>query len=323
MMTSIRLAVIAFVFAAAAAPASSQPSYPDRTIRLLYGFAPGTDTVARLLADKLGEALAKPVIVENVTGAGGNIAADRTAKAAADGYTIGVLANGNLTVNATLYKKLPYDPAKDLAPITQVYGYPNVLAVNNDVPAKSVAELVALARAAPGTLTFGSSGAGTSLHLSGELFKIMAHVDVQHVPFRGSSLVVADLMGGRITMSFLPPVSSLALLREGKITPLAVTSLTRAPFLPDVPTMEESGFPGFSVTAWFGMFVPAGTPEAVIQRLHAETTRITASPDFRDKLEAIGISPMASPPAELAHTIKTETAYWAKVIEDAGIMRID
>jgi tripartite-type tricarboxylate transporter receptor subunit TctC len=323
MMTSIRFAVAALVFAAAAVPALSQTTYPERSIRMLYGFAPGTDTVVRLLADRLGDALRKPVIVENLTGAGGNIAADRTAKAAGDGYTVGVLAHGNVAVNVSLYKKLPYDPARDLSPVTLVYGYPNVLAVNNDVPAKSVGELVALARASPGKLTFGSAGPGTSLHLSGELFKTMAHVDVQHVPFRGSSLVMTDLMGGRITMSFIPPTATLSLLREGKVRPLAVTSLTRAPFFPDLPTMDESGFPGFDIAGWFGMFVPAGTPEAIVGRLHRETTRIMASPDVRDKLEAIGISPMTSTPAELADKIRTETPYWAKLIKDAGIAPIE
>ncbi len=290
---------------------------------MLYGFAPGTDTVVRLLADKLGDALRKPVIVENVTGAGGNIAADRTAKAAPDGYTVGVLPHGNMAVNVSLYKKLPYDPVKDLSPVTLVYGYPNVLAVNNDVPAKSVGELVALARASPGKLTFGSSGAGTSLHLSGELFKTMAHVDVQHVPFRGSTLVMTDLMGGRITMSFIPPTATLSLLREGKVRPLAVTSLTRVPFLPDLPTMDESGFPGFNITAWFGLFAPAGTPDAIIGLLHQETARIMTSADVRNKLEAIGISPMTSTPAELADKIKTEVPYWAKIIKDAEITPID
>jgi tripartite-type tricarboxylate transporter receptor subunit TctC len=322
-MGNTRILFAALALAASAPPAFSQTSYPDRSIRMLYGFAAGTDPVVRLLADKLGDALRKPVIVENVTGAGGNIAADRTAKAAADGYTVGLLPHGNIAVNVSLYKKLPYDPVKDLAPVTLVYGYPNVLVVNNDVPAKSVGELVALARASPGTLTFGSAGPGTSLHLGGELFNLMAHVDVQHVPFRGSSLVMTDLMGGRITMSFIPPTATLSLIRERKVRPLAVTSLTRAPFFPELPTMDESGFPGFNITAWFGMFVPAGTPEGIIGRLHQETTRIMSSPDVRDKLEAIGISPMTSTPAELAHKIKMETPYWAKLIKDAGLTPID
>jgi tripartite-type tricarboxylate transporter receptor subunit TctC len=322
-MSSIRLACVATFLLFATFSAGAQTEYPERNIRLLFGFAPGVDTVARLLADRLGETLGKPVIVENVTGAGGNIAADRVAKAAPDGYTIGVLAGGNIVVNGSLYKKLSYDPIKDLAPITQVYAYPNVLVVNNDVPAKNVAELVALARASPGALTFGHSGMGTSLHLAGEVFKYMAHIDVQQVPFRGSSLVVTDLMGGRITMSFIPPTATLPLIREGKIRALAVTSRERAPFLPDVPTLDESGFPGFDVTGWFGMVAPAGTSAAVIDKLNRETVKIMALPDMRDKLDAIGIVPLGSSPPQFADLIKAETAYWARMIKDTGIRPIE
>jgi tripartite-type tricarboxylate transporter receptor subunit TctC len=245
------------------------------------------------------------------------------AKATPDGYTIGVLAGANIVVNGSLYKRLPYDPMRDLAPVTQVYAYPLVLVVNNDVPAKSVAELVALARASPGALTFGHAGLGTSLHLSGELFNFMAHIDVQQVPFRGSSLVVTDLMGGRITMSFIPPTATLPLIREGKVRALAVTSRERAPFLPDVPTMEESGFPGFGVTAWFGMVAPAGTSAAVIDKLDRETVKIMASADVRDKLHAIGIVPLGNTPAQFADLIKVEAPYWAKMIKDTGIKPIE
>jgi tripartite-type tricarboxylate transporter receptor subunit TctC len=322
-MRSIGLAAAATFVLLATCPASAQTNYPERNIRLLFGFAPGVDTVARLLADRLGDALGKPVIVENVTGAGGNIAADRVAKAAPDGYTIGVLAGANIVVNGSLYKKLPYDPLRDLAPVTQVYAYPNVLVVNNDVPAKSVAELVALARASPGRLTFGHAGVGTSLHLAGELFALMAHIDLQQVPFRGSSLVVTDLMGGRITMSFITPIATLSLIREGKVRALAVTSLVRAPFLPDVPTMTESGFPGFDVTGWFAMVAPAGTPALVIDKLNRETVRIMALPDMRDKLDALGIVPLGTTAAEFADVIKAEVPYWARVIRDTGITPIE
>jgi len=322
-MRWVRVAIVAAVLAAATVPALAQSNYPDHNIRLLFGFAPGVDTVVRLLADKLGDALGKPVIVENVTGAGGNIAADRVAKAAPDGYTIGVLAAGSIVVNAILYKKLPYDPVKDLIPVTLVYGYTDVLVVNNDVPAKSVAELVALARARPGQLTYGHSGPGSSLQLAAELLNVMAHIDVQQVPFRGSSLVVTDLMGGRITMSFIPPTATLSLIREGKVRALAVTSLKRAPFLPDLPTMDESGFPGFDVTTWFGMFTPAGTPAAVIDRLHRETAKIMALPDVRDKVHAIGDEPLSDTPAEFADMIKAETGYWTRIIKDAGIKPIE
>ncbi|MGP0092074.1 MAG: Bug family tripartite tricarboxylate transporter substrate binding protein [Xanthobacteraceae bacterium] len=322
-MRSIGRAVIGAFLVLATIPANAQTNYPERNIRMLFGFAPGVDTVARLLADKLGDALGKPVIVENVMGASGNIAADRVAKAAPDGYTVGMLPAANIVVNGSLYKKLPYDPAKDLAPVTQVYGYPNVLVVNNDLPVRSVQELVALARASPGKLTFGHAGLGTSLHLAGEIFKSMARIDIQDVPYRGSSLIATDLMGGRITMSFIPPTATLSLIREGRIRALAVTSLQRAAFVADVPTMDESGFRGFDVTAWFGLFVPAGTPAAIIEKLHRETVKIMALPDVHDKLHAIGILPLGNTPTEFADVIKTETPYWAHVIKDAGIRPIE
>jgi tripartite-type tricarboxylate transporter receptor subunit TctC len=234
-----------------------------------------------------------------------------------------VLAGGNIVVNGSLYRKLPYDPLKDLAPVTQVYAYPNVLAVNNEVPAKTVAELVALAHASPGKLTYGHSGLGTSPHLAGEVFNYMAHIDVQQVPFRGSSLIVTDLMGGRITMSFIPPTASLSLMREGKIRPIAVTSLTRAPFLPDVPTIAESGYPGYDVTGWFGLFAPPGTPVAVIDKLNRETVRIMTRPDIREKLEGLGIVPLVNTPAEFGVLIKKEAAFWAQMIKNTGIKPIE
>jgi tripartite-type tricarboxylate transporter receptor subunit TctC len=203
------------VLASGTVPALAQSNYPDRNIRLLFGFTPGVDTAARLLADRLRVALGKAVIVENVTGASGHIAAERVAKSGPDGYTIGLMPAANIVVDGTLYKRLPYDPLKDLVPVTQVYGYTDVLVVNNDVPAKDVTGLVALARAKPGQLTYGHSGVGTSLHLAGELFNAMAHVDVQQVPFRGSSLVITDVIGGRITMSFIPPIGTLSIILEG------------------------------------------------------------------------------------------------------------
>jgi len=322
-MRSTRLVVIAAILAGMTVPALAQSNYPDRNIRLLFGFAPGVDTAARLLADKLATALGKAVIVENVTGASGHIAADHVAKANPDGYTIGVMPAANIVVDGALYKRLPYDPRKDLVPVTQVYGYTDVLVVNNDVPAKNVRELVALARAKPGRLTYGHSGIGTSLHLAGELFNAMAHVDVQQVPFRGSSLVITDVIGGRITMSFIPPIGALSIILDGKVRPLAVTSLQRAPFLPDVPTMDESGFPGFDVTTWWGMMVPAGTSATVIDKLNRETVRIMALPDMHDKLQALGILPLGNTPAQFADVIRAEAPYWARLIKDAGIKQIE
>jgi tripartite-type tricarboxylate transporter receptor subunit TctC len=322
-MRSILHAIIAALLLLGAVPAAAQSNYPERNIRLLFGFPPGADSDERLLADKLAEAFGKAVIVENVTGAGGNIAADRIAKARPDGYTIGLLANTNIVVNVSLYGKLSYDPVKDLAPITQFFGFPNVLVINNEVPAKSVKELVELARAQPGKLTFGHSGPGTPTHLSGELVKSMARIDLQQVSYRGPPQTLTDLIGGQITMSFVAPGPALPLIREGKIRALAVTSLKRAPFALSIPTMDESGFPGFDITSWIGLFAPAGTPASIIEKLNRETTRIVALPEIRQKLYDLGHIPLGNTPAEFADVIKVETPYWARIIKDAGIKPIE
>jgi tripartite-type tricarboxylate transporter receptor subunit TctC len=322
-MRSIRLALVAALLAGGTVAATAQSNYPDRNIRLLFGFAPGVDTAARLMADKLGDALGKSIIVENVTGGSGHIAVDHVVKASPDGYTIGVMPAGNIVVDGQLYKHLPYDPLKDLIPVAQVYGYTDVLVINNDVPARTPLELAALARAKPGQLTFGHSGIGTSLHLAGELFRAMAHADIQQVPFRGSTLVVTDVIGGRVTMSFIPPTGTLSIIQEKKVRALGVTSLKRVPFLPDVPTMDESGFPGFNVTTWWGVFVPVGTPAAIIDRLNRATVKIMATPEMREKLAAIGLEPMGGTPAEFAAAIRAEAPYWEHLIKEAGVRQID
>ena len=226
-------------------------------------------------------------------------------------------------INVSLYSKLSYDPVRDLAPVTQVSEFPNVLVVNNDVPAKSVKELVELARAQPGKLTFGHSGPRTSTHLSGELFKSKACIDVQQVSYRGPPQILTDLMGGQITMSFVAPTATLPLVREGKIRALAVTSLKRVPVAPDLPTMDESGFPGFDITSWTGLFAPARTPASIIEKLNRETTRITALPEMRKKFYDLGIVPLGDTPAEFAEVIKIETPYWARIIKEAGIKPIE
>jgi tripartite-type tricarboxylate transporter receptor subunit TctC len=267
--------------------------------------------------------LGKAIVVENMTGGSGHIAVDHVAKASPDGYTIGVMPAGNIVVDGQLYKHLPYNPLKDLVPVAQVYGYTDVLVINSDVPARTPLELAALARAKPGQLTFGHSGIGTSLHLAGELFKAMAHADIQQVPFRGSTLVITDVIGGRVTMSFIPPTGTLSIIQEKKVRALAVTSLKRVPFLPDVPTMVESGFPGFDVTTWWGMFAPVGTPAAIIERLNRETVKIMATPEMRAKLAAIGLEPMGGTPAEFAAAIRAEAPYWERLIKEAGVKQID
>jgi tripartite-type tricarboxylate transporter receptor subunit TctC len=315
--------VVALFITTGTSPSFPQSTYPVRSIHLIYGFPPGNDIISRIFAGKLAEVLGQPVIFENVTGAAGNIAADHIAKAAPDGYTIGILTAANITISPTLYKKLPYDPVRDLKPVTLILGYPNLLVVNNSVRARSVLELVDLARRQPNTLTYGHQGAGTTVHLSAEILKSMAHIDIHGVAYRGPSAVLNDLVSERITMAFITPAPTMPLIQDGKLRALAVTSRSRASFAPDIPTMEEAGFPGFEVTVWFGLFVPAGTPAAIVERLNRETVKIMNSPDVQKKARDIGQVALSDTPAEFADLIKKETPYWARVIKDAGVEQIE
>ena len=301
--------------------ATAQSSYPDKPVRILVGFTPGVapDITARLLADRLGEAWGKPVVVENITGAGGNIATDRAAKAAPDGYTLLMAGNASIIFNPSIYDKLPFDPVKDFAPITQVFIAANVLAVPGDSPVKSLAHLITLARAQPGKLAYGHAGVGTSQHLAGELFKAMAKVDLQPVAYRGSTAIMPDLIAGRLGLCFCNVVNVMPLAREGKLRVFAVTSLKRSGVVPELPTMAESGFAGFEAVPWFGLMAPAGTPPAIIDKVHRETVRVLALPDLRKRLEELGLDVIGSSPAEFAALIKVELPQWAKVIKDAGI----
>jgi tripartite-type tricarboxylate transporter receptor subunit TctC len=322
-MGLIRNAVLALLLFTASQAAAQ--SYPDRPIRLLVGFAAGgpTDIAARVVADRLSEAWGKPVIVENVTGAAGNVATDRVAKAAPDGYTLLAAASATIVTNPSLYAKLNFDPVKDFAPITQVVTTPNILIVPNDLPVKSVAELVAYAKAQPGKLSFGSAGVGTSQHLAGELFKTMAGIDIQHVPYRGIAAVVPDLLAGRLTIVFGNISAMQPLAREGKARALAVTSPQRWPSVPDLPTMIELGYKDFDSSAWFGLMAPAGTPQTIIDKLYREAVRILARADVRERFGALGMEPIGNTPAEFAAAIAAETPLWAKVIKDAGVKAAD
>ena len=301
--------------------ALAQSNYPEQTVRILVGFPAGTapDVAARILADKMAPSFGKPVVVENISGAGGNIACDKVAKSPPDGYTLVMCGNGSLIAGPALYERLPFDPIKDFAPISQIFVANNILVVHPDVPAKSVAELVALAKAKPGELTYGNVGAGTSQHLAAELFKAMARVDIRSVPYRGTTALVPDLLAGRITMGFANIVNMLPLVKDGKLRAFAVTSRKRSALVPDLPTLAESGFPGYEAVPWFGLMAPAGTPQAIIDRLHAETVKALALPDARAALVNQGLDVIGGTPAELAALIRTETPYWAKVIKDAGI----
>jgi tripartite-type tricarboxylate transporter receptor subunit TctC len=320
-MKTIRVLMAMLLVPMAAHAASAQTAFPERTVRILVGYVPGgpNDIIARAIGDKLAQAWEKSVVVENVPGASGNIAGDRVAKAAPDGYTL-LLANAaQIVVNPSLFDKMSYDPLKDLAPISQVASTPNILTVPNDLPVRNVQELVALVRATPGKYSFGSAGVGTSQHLAGELFKRTARLDLAHIPYRGATAVITDLLGSRITMYFGSIAPLLPLVREGKLHGLAVTSLDRFAATPELPTVAESGFPGFDVTASFGLMVAAGTPAGIIDKINRDTVRVLAQGDLRQRLADIGVVTIGNSPAEFSAALKAEAVQWAKLIKEAGI----
>jgi tripartite-type tricarboxylate transporter receptor subunit TctC len=321
-MVSVYSLLLAFVVSMPG-PAVAQSNYPERNIRLIFGFPAGADAAPRVLADKLADALGRSVIVENVTGAAGNFAAERTAAAAPDGHTIGMLTGANIVLRPLLYRQLPHDPLNDLIPVSLVFRFANILAVNNDLPANSVAELVELARAAPAKLTFGHSGVGSVTHLSGELFKIRAKIDIQAVPYRGPPPILVDLMAGRITMTFNPPGGTLPLIAAGKVRALAVTSRERDPASPQLPTMIEAGFPDFETVVWFGLFVPAKTPQSIIDRIAQETAKVMRLSDVQSRFSEFGWVPVGSTQAEFRDLIRMDSRYWAQLIKDAGIGPLD
>jgi tripartite-type tricarboxylate transporter receptor subunit TctC len=305
----------------AAGAASAQAAFPNRPVHILVGYVAGgpNDIIARAIGDRLALFWGKSVIIDNVPGASANIAGDRVAKAMPDGYTL-LLANmAQIVVNPFLFERMSFDPIKDLAPVSQVAFTPNVLVVPNEVPVHSVQELVAFLRATPGKYTFGSAGVGTTQHLAGELFKSMAKLDIQHVPYRGASQVITDLLGNRITM-YLGNIAPLVpLIREGRLRGLAVTSRERFPTFPELPTMAESGFPGYDVTATFGLMTATGTPADVIDRISRDTNGVLAQDDLRQKLADIGVVVMGTSPAEFAAAIRSELAVWPKLIKEAGL----
>jgi tripartite-type tricarboxylate transporter receptor subunit TctC len=302
-------------------PASAQSAYPDKPIRILVGFSPGVapDITSRLFADKFNETWAKGVVVENVTGAGGNLAVERTAKSPPDGYTLTMGGNAALVINPNLLDKLGYDPIKDFSYITQVFIVPNLLVVPPDVPAKTIQELVALAKAKPDYFVAGHAGIGTSQHLGGELFMKMTGAKIQQVPYRGTTAILPDLLGGRLNIFFGNITNCLPLVREGKLRAFGITSRQRSPQIPELPTMEELGFPGFDATAWFGLMAPAGTPRPIIDKLHAETVKVLAQPDVRARLEGLGVQLVGNTPEQFVEIVKNELPRWGKVIKDAGI----
>jgi tripartite-type tricarboxylate transporter receptor subunit TctC len=294
-------------------------TYPWRPVRIIVGFTAGsaTDITARLFAQKLNEAWNVPVTVENIPGASGSVGAERVAKSAPDGSTFYWGANGAMTINPSLQPSPTFDPARDLAPIARVLVMPSILAVNNEVPAKTVAELFTLAKAQPGKLSFASPGVGTPQHIAGELLKNLAGVDMVHVPYRGA--ILTDVIGGRVTMTLQNMGVILPIIRDGKLRALAVTSLRRSPIISELPTLAESGFPGFEVISWFGLLAPTATPVVIINKVHAELERIVANADTRERIAQLGLEASVNSPEEFAVVIKTDTAKWAKVIRAANI----
>ena len=299
--------------------AHAQP-YPSKAIRFVVPYPAGgpLDTVARLLGQKVSESTRQPVIVDNKPGAGGNIGADAVAKSPPDGYTVLMGAVATHAINPTLYSSIPYDAVKDFIPVTQVASTPNVLVVNPSVPAANVRDFIAYARANPGKLNFGSGSTGSAGHLAGELFKTMAGVDMTHVPYKGAAPAMTDLIGGQIQLMFDNLASSLAQVRAGKVKALAVTTAKRSALAPELPTIAESGLPGFDISTWFGIFVPAGTPREVVDRLHAEFVKALAAPEVREKMVNLGAEPVGNKPEEFAAYIRTEADKYARVIKASG-----
>ncbi|SOY63952.1 conserved hypothetical protein; UPF0065 [Cupriavidus taiwanensis] len=311
---------LALGVAVVAAPGAAVAAYPDKPIRLIVPAAAGgtTDIASRLVGKRMGELLGQPVVVENRAGGGGIIGAQALRQSAADGYTLMMGNIGPNAINYSLYRQLPYR-AEDFAPITMVVSVPNVLVVNASVPARTVAELVALARAQPGKYSFASSGTGQSVHLCGELFRKRTGTDLIHVPYKGAAPAVADLVAGQVTMMVDNLPSSLPHIRSGKLRALAVTSASRVPELPDVPTMQEAGVNDFQVTAWFGLVAPAGTPLAVIERVQKAVAGILDEPEVRARLAELGGIPGGDTPAHFGSFIQSERERWARVVKDTGI----
>jgi tripartite-type tricarboxylate transporter receptor subunit TctC len=294
--------------------------YPARPVTLVVGFPPGgpSDVLARIVARKLGELLGQPFVIDNRPGAGGNVAGDVVAHAAPDGYTLLMGNNSILATNASLYKTIGFDPEKDFAPISLIGTQGSVLVVNPAVPAHSMAELIALAKANPGKLNFASSGYGAAAHLAGELFKTEAHIDIVHVPYKGAAAALQDVIAGQDQMMFATIASAVGHIKSGLVRALAVTQLKRAEILPDIPTIDELGLHGFDATTWHGIVAPAGTPGDTIEILHRATVEALHDPDVSRLLAALGVDVVGDTPAEFAAYIKAEIPKWAAVIKASG-----
>ena len=298
----------------------AQAAFPNKPIRLIIPFPGGfTDTLARLVAQKMGESMGQTVVVEQRPGGSGQIAATETQRAPADGYTIFMIHIGTHAINPHILPKLSYDPLKDFIPLTELARVPNLLITSPTLPVRSVQELIALAKAKPGSLFYASPGNGSSGHLAGELFKSLAGVDIVHVPYKGAAETIQDLSTGRVNMMFDSLAQGGSLAKAGKVNGLAVTSAKRHPSFPDFPTMVESGFAGWETGPWFGLALKAGTPEDIVKRLHSEATKALAGPVVAERLIALGATPIGSSPAEFSAYIKSESARWGKLVRDNNI----
>jgi len=296
-------------------------TWPTRPIRFIVPFAPGGggDVVGRIIGQRMSEQLGKPLIIDNRAGGGGTLGCELAAKAAPDGYTL-LLGNvGPIAVGPALYPKLAYDPVRDFAPVTMIASFPNLLVANPGLPFKTVPELVAYAKSRPGQLNFASAGAGTSTHLAGELFKSVAGIDVVHVPYKGGAAAMTDIIAGQVAYYFGTMPSSMPLAKAGKLRALAVTSLTRSPAAPEVPTIAESGYPKFETAAWYGLMFPTGTPREIVARTNAATMVVLALPDIRERLVHEGSEPLGSTPAQFGAYIKAEIAKWSAVVKAANL----
>ena len=296
---------------------ASAQAYPNRPIRLVVTFPTGgaPDILARLFSEKAQ--LGQPVVIDNKPGAGGNIGSDIVAKSAGDGYTLVMGTVGTHSINGSLYEKMPYDMVKNFSPISLIASAPNLLVVNNDLPVKTVNELIAYMKANPNKLSFGSPGIGTSVHMSGELFKSMTGTSMTHVPYKGRQFFLPDLLGGSIQLVFDNMPSALPMAKEGKIRAIAQTTAKRSPAAPDVPTVAES-LPGFEATTWFAMFAPANTPKPIIDKLNAEVVRVFKLPEVTERLKTLGLDPVLSTPDELGKYQASEIVKWTKVVKDSG-----
>lgn len=307
-------------FLCAAVPEVIAQGYPVRPVRLIVPFPAGgvNDIIARIVAQKMTESLGQQVIVDNRPGAGGNIGTDLVAKSAADGYTLLSGGMGSLVMNPII-AKVPYDTLRDFSPVILMATAPNVLVVHPSLPASNVKELIALAKARPGQLNYSSGGVGSTPHLSGALFAAMSKTNIVHVPYKGTAPATTDLLAGNVQLSFLGIPPAFPHIKDGKLRPLAVTGTARTPALPGVPTVAESGLPGYEVSPWYGVLAPAGTPSTVVAKLNGEISRIMRAADMRGKLAVHGADPATSTPEEYMAQIKVDFAKWARVIKDAGI----